>query len=418
MPNAAASNTRLIRTDGQRLWSDLMTIGAIAGTPGGGSFRPAATDGDRDARNLFVLWAKEAGLTVTIDGVGNIFARREGSDPTLPPVLAGSHLDTQMPGGKFDGPLGVLAALEAVRALDRAGIHTRRPIEVVNWTNEEGARFAPGLAGSGVFTGRIGQEALLQGRDRNGLVMGEELARIGYRGAAPIGGRSVDSYLELHIEQGALLEEAGTTIGAVTNTQYNGGALITFTGANSHAHTTPMSRRRNALAGAAQLVVEIERIGHALEPQGAASAATMDVWPNNRVIVPHRAEVGFLLVHADRDGRDGTLDAIEAAAQRIALALNIEVEMIRAPARDRFDFPVEMVELTEEIAAELGHAAMRLATLTGHDAVNMHYVCPTALFFVPCRGGWSHSELEWCSPEDATAGADVLANMILRRADR
>jgi beta-ureidopropionase / N-carbamoyl-L-amino-acid hydrolase len=408
----------IVRTDGARLWSDLMTIGAIAATSGGGSFRPTATDGDRDARNLFILWAKEAGLTVTIDGVGNIFARREGTNPDLPPVLAGSHLDTQMPGGKFDGPLGVLAALEAVRALDRAGLRTRRAIEVVNWTNEEGARFAPGLAGSAVFAGRLSLDAMMQSRDRAGLALGDELGRIGYRGPAPVGGRAVDSYLELHIEQGARLEQAGATIGAVTNAQYLGGALVTFTGANSHAHTTPMSKRRNALAGTARLAVEIERIGLALEPDGAMSAATLDVWPNNRVIVPHRAEVGFLIVHAERAGLDNALDAVEAAANRIAAELGLTAEMTRAAPRDRFDFPAEMVGLAEQVAADLGHATMRLPTLTGHDAISMHYACPTALFFVPCRDGWSHSELEWCTPEHATAGADVLANMILRRADR
>ncbi|MCX7382444.1 MAG: hydantoinase/carbamoylase family amidase [Alphaproteobacteria bacterium] len=408
----------LLRTDGARLWNDLMTLGAIAATPAGGSFRPTATDGDRDARNLFALWARDAGLSVIVDGVGNMFARREGTDPDLPPVLAGSHLDTQMPGGKFDGPLGVLAALEAVRTIERAGIRTRRAIEVVNWTNEEGARFAPGLLGSAAFADRLALDTALQSRDRGGVVLGEELSRIGYRGPAPVGGRPVDSYLELHIEQGPALEQAGITIGAVTHAQHFGAALVTFTGANSHAHTTAMARRCNALAGAARCVVEIESIGEALEPHGRVGAATLDVWPNNRVIVPHRAEVGFLIVHAELAGRDAALDAIAAAACRIAANLGLTAEMTRSIPRDGFEFPADMVALTEQAAADLGYPSLRLPTWTGHDALSMHYACPTALVFVPCRDGWSHSEREWCAPEHATAGADVLANMILRRANR
>jgi N-carbamoyl-L-amino-acid hydrolase len=408
-----------IHVDGNQLWSDLMTVGAIGATPRGGSYRPSLSDADRDARNLFCLWAKNAGLQITVDRIGNIYARREGTDPSLPPVMAGSHLDTQMPGGKFDGVLGVLAALEAVRAIDRAGIQTRRAIEVVNWTNEEGARFPPGVVGSNLFAGRTTLEALLATRDRAGVIMGDELTRIGYAGEAPVGSRPVDTYLELHIEQGPVLEAAGVTIGAVTNSSYQGGGMIEILGENGHSQTTPMSRRRNALVGAARVVLELERLGMEQEPHGGMLSATViDAWPNNRINIPHKAQVSFLLVHTEREGRDALVEAVEESATRICGEANLSVTVTRNPQRHRLDFPEDLVVLTEATAQKLGHSSMRLPTLTAHDALNMHVVCPTALVFVPCRDGISHSEFEWCTPEHATAGADVLANMMLERANR
>lgn len=408
----------MLRIDGGRLWSDLMTMGAIGATARGGSFRMALSDADRDARNLFVHWAKEAGLAITIDKIGNIFARRAGIENDLAPVMAGSHLDTQAPGGRFDGVLGVLAGLEAIRTLNREGVRTRRPIEIVNWTNEEGARFPPGVVGSNLFAGRTTLDALLATRDRSGILMGDELARIGYAGEAEVGGRPVDSYIELHIEQGPVLEQAGAVIGAVTHTSNQAGGLIEILGENGHSQTTRMSRRRNALVGAARIITEIERLGMAQEPHGMVSATVVDVWPNNRVNIPHKAQVGFLAVHAEGAGRDGIVDAIEAMAMATGRDSGLSVSFTRSPQRHRFDFPADLVELTERTAARLGHGSMRLPTWTAHDALNMHGVCPTALVFVPCRDGISHSELEWCEPDHATAGADVLANMLLDRAER
>ena len=406
----------MLKIDGQRLWSDLMTMAAIGATAQGGSYRPALSDADRDARNLFVHWAREAGLAVSVDRIGNIFARRDGTDYTLAPVLMGSHLDTQMPGGRFDGVLGVLAGLAVVRALDAAGIRPRRPIEVVNWTNEEGARFPPGVVGSNLFAGRTTLDALLATRDRSGLLMGDELKRIGYAGEREVGGRPVDSYIELHIEQGPVLEAAGAVIGAVTHTSFQGGGSVEFRGENGHSQTTLMSKRRNALVGAAHLIAGIERLGMAQEPNGMASATVLDVWPNNRVNIPHLSQVGFLVVHAEAAGRDGLLEAIEAMASEVARDQGLTAAMTRSAQRHRFDFPSDLVALTERVAGELGHRVMRLPTWTAHDALNMHAVCPTALVFVPCRGGISHSEAEWCEPDHAAAGATVLANMVLSRA--
>lgn len=406
------------RVDGERLWSDLMTLAAIGALPRGGCDRLALTDADRDGRNLFVHWCREAGLAVSIDAMGNVFARREGSDASLPPVFAGSHLDTQSPGGKFDGPLGVLAALEVVRTLDRAGITTRRAIEVVNWTNEEGARFSPGLMGSAVFAGAVDQATAHAVTDCAGHSVGGELARIRYAGDAPMGGRAVDAYFELHIEQGPELEAMGITIGVVTHSHYSISADIECRGDNGHIQSLPMLRRRNALVGAARLIAEIDRIGRASAPAGSASAVVIDAWPNNRINIPHRAVFSYGVIHPDAEGLERMQAEIDAATRMVADETGLAFATLVARRRDPVHFTEELVALAETAALELGFSVTRMRTRPGHDAFNMLRVCPTELIFVPCRDGISHHELEYCSPEHVAAGADVLLQAVLRRADR
>lgn len=406
-----------IDIDGARIWSDLMTMGAIGATRNGGSYRPTLTDADREARNLFVHWAGEAGYGVQVDRIGNIFVRRAGAQPALPPVLVGSHLDTQMPGGKFDGVLGVLAGLEVLRSLDRCGVTTQRSIEIVNWTNEEGARF-PGLMGSSVFAGQLALDTALSFADRDGLTVAQELSRIGYAGDLPVGGRSIDSYLELHIEQGPRLEAGGTTIGVVTNSSWWGGGAIEFHGANGHSQTEPMSKRRNALIGAARIILDIEAIGAAAEPDGMVSVTVIENLPNNRINLPHWARINFALVHATAAGRDDMLAQISAAARQIANNTGLEVVDGIAAGRGRLDFSEEIMRLVEHEASTLGLSHARMPTLTGHDALNMNFICPTGIIFVPCRDGISHSEAEWCEPDHATAGAGVLLNATIARANR
>ena len=408
----------MMRVDADRLWSDLMTLGAIGALPRGGCDRLALTDADRDGRNLFVHWCREAGLAVSIDAIGNTFARREGSDPSLPPVLAGSHLDTQSPGGKFDGPLGVLAALAAVRALDRDGIVTRRAIEVVNWTNEEGARFSPGLMGSAVFAGAIDLATAQVVTDRAGRSVGEELVRIRYAGDAPVGGRAVDSYFELHIEQGPELEAMGVTIGAVTHSHYSISADIECSGENGHISSLPMLRRRNALVGAARLIAEIDRIGRAAAPAGSASAVVIDAWPNNRINIPHRAVFSYGIIHPDAEGLEWMQAEIDAATRMVAEETGLTFATLVLRRRDPVHFTEDLIGEAEQAARDLGHSVTRMRTRPGHDAFNMLRVCPTELIFVPCRDGISHNELEYCSPEHAAAGADVLLGAILGRANR
>lgn len=407
-----------LRINGKRLWSELMASGAIAELPHGGVDRMALTDGDRDVRGLFGHWCREAGLALTVDGMGNMFARREGTDPTLPPVMLGSHLDSQSPGGKFDGPLGVLGALEAVRSIAEAGIATKRALEVVNWTNEEGARFSPGLMGSAVFAGVLPLADAHASVDAEGKRFGDELRRIRYDGAAPVGGRAVDAYFELHIEQGPLLEEQGIVIGAVTHSHHSVFADMEVVGENSHIQSMPMRRRRNALVGAAKLIEAIDRVGMAYAPAGSASAVVVECWPNNRINIPHRATFSYGIMHPDADGAAAMRREIEEAEARIAaetgLTFNTLVKRQRVPVQ----FDEGMIRLAEEAAGALGYSCTRMRTRPGHDAFNMTRICPTELIFVPCRDGWSHSEREWSEPEHCTAGVEVMMNAVLARANR
>jgi beta-ureidopropionase / N-carbamoyl-L-amino-acid hydrolase len=407
-----------VRVNGKRLWSDLMASGSIAQLPHGGVDRMALTDGDRDVRNLFGYWCEAAGLALTVDAMGNMFARREGTDPSLPPVMLGSHLDSQSPGGKFDGPLGVIGALEAVRSIAEAGIATKRALEVVNWTNEEGARFSPGLMGSAVFAGALPLADAHASVDREGKRFGDELRRIRYCGDAPVGGRAVDAYFELHIEQGPLLEEAGIVIGAVTHSHHSVFCDMEVLGENAHIQSMPMMRRRNALVGAAKLIDAIDAVGRAYAPAGSASAMVLDCWPNNRVIVPHRATFSYAILHPDEDGAAAMAREVAQAEARIAaetgLVFNTLVKRLRAPIH----FDEGMIQLTEAAAGALGYSCARMRSRAGHDAFSMSRICPTELIFVPSRDGWSHSEREWTAPEHCTAGVEVMANAVLARANR
>ena len=308
--------------------------------------------------------------------------------------------------------------LEAVRAIDRAGIRTRRAIEVVNWTNEEGARFSPGLMGSAVFAGTLGLATAHASMDRAGRRFGDELARIGYRGDTPVGGRPVDSYLELHIEQGPELEESGTTIAAVTHSHFTGFATIEIWGENSHSQTMPMARRRNALAGAGRLIEAVERIAAAHGPEGKASPVVLDAWPNNAINIPHRALLSVMMVHPEESGIAGMREALGTAMEALAAETGLGVSIVAERRRQPLHFSPEMVALIEDVAKERGHSVTRLRTLTGHDAFNMIGLCPTGLLFVPCRDGLSHSEFEYASPEHCAAGADVLMHALLRQANR
>jgi N-carbamoyl-L-amino-acid hydrolase len=395
----------------ERLWADIMTMGAIGGTEGGGSFRPALSDADREARNLFRYWAEEAGLTVTVDAIGNMFARREGADPSLPPLIIGSHLDTQMPGGKFDGVLGVLAGLAVIRALNAAGVTTRRAIEIANFTNEEGARFQPGVMGSGIFAGLLPLDEALSRKDDSGATLGDELSRIGYAGPLAVGGRAVHKYLELHIEQGPEMEKAGAMIAAVSNSSWGCSGFIDIRGENGHSQTAAMSKRRNSLVAAAKLILEIEEIGAENEPDGMVSATVIRNWPNNRVNIPHLSKLSYVAVHAEESGRAKIIERIETAAKRIAEETGLEIEATASFYRQRLDLSQELSGQVIGVAERMGYKSMMLPTLTSHDALSMHHICPTAIIFVPCKDGISHSEKEWCEPDQVAAGARVLLDM-------
>jgi N-carbamoyl-L-amino-acid hydrolase len=411
-----AADTNL-RVNGARLWSSLMEMARIGATPKGGVNRLTLTDLDRQSRDLFARWCKEAGCTITVDRIGSMFARRPGADDTLPPVMVGSHLDTQPTGGKFDGALGVMAALEVVRSLNDLDIKTKHPVEVAMWTNEEGSRFAPAMVASGVFAGVFTLEQGLAGKDVDGKVFGEELQRIGYAGPAHVGGRPVHAFFELHIEQGPILEEAGIDIGVVTAANGQKWYEITLTGVESHAGPTPMDRRKDALLGAARIVELVNAIGHAHDPAACATVGMIQAYPNSRNVIPGqvfltvdlRHPIADKLASMDAKLREGIADVAAKTG------LTYEVKMVADFAPQPFE--VSCVEAVRRAAERLGLSTRDITSGAGHDAVYMARVCPTAMIFTPCVDGISHNEAEDMKPEWATAGANVLVQAVLEKAE-
>jgi beta-ureidopropionase / N-carbamoyl-L-amino-acid hydrolase len=406
-----------LRIDSDRLWSSLMELAEIGGTEKGGVCRIALTDLDRQGRDLFVRWAKEAGCSIKVDQLGNIFARREGRDPSRPPVMTGSHLDTQPTGGKFDGAYGVMAGLEVLRVLHDSGYVTEAPIEVAVWTNEEGCRFAPAMVASGVFGGAFTLDHALNIKDRDGVSFSEALKKIGYDGQEPVGGRPVGAFFEAHIEQGPILEAAGLPIGIVTGAQGQRWYEITVTGQEAHAGPTPMPRRRDALVGAARMIDAVNKIGHAHAPYACATVGFVEVSPNSRNTIPGRVflTVDFrhpedaVLTAMDRDLREAC--AVAAATQ------SLEVEVKEFWYFPPTPFEPRLVGKVRQAAAAQGLPHQDIISGAGHDAVYMARVAPTAMIFVPCVGGISHNEIEDAKPDDLTAGCNVLLNAVLETAD-
>jgi N-carbamoyl-L-amino-acid hydrolase len=405
-----------LAVDGARLWDSLMQMARIGATAKGGVKRLTLTDLDRQSRDLFVAWCRAAGCTIKVDRMGSIFARRAGADDTLPPVMVGSHLDTQPTGGKFDGALGVMAALEVVRSLNDLSVRTRHPIEVAMWTNEEGSRFAPAMVASGVFAGAFPLEFGLDRTDTEGKALGDELARIGYAGREPVGGRKVAAFFELHIEQGPILEEEKVDIGVVTHANGQRWYEITLTGVESHAGPTPMARRRDALLGAARVVEAVNAIGWAHEPSACATCGMIVSEPNSRNVIPGKV---FLTVDL-RHPSDEKLSSMGAAVRR-EVATIAERTGLEAKIEEIFHFPVTTFDAAcvgrvREGARRLGLSHRDITSGAGHDAVYMARVAPTAMVFVPCIGGISHNESEDMTPEWATAGANVLLHAMLETA--
>lgn len=407
---------RNLSIDGDRLWRSLMRMAEIGATPKGGNARLALTDLDRAGRDLFVAWAKEAGMTVGIDRIGNIFARRAGRDPARPPVVTGSHLDTQPTGGRFDGVFGVLAGLEVVRTLNDRGIETEAPIEVAVWTNEEGSRFSPAMMGSGVFAGIWPAAEIEDKRDVDGARLGDELARIGYAGDLPVGNRPFTAYFEAHIEQGPILEAEEKTIGIVTGAQGQRWYEITVTGQEAHAGPTPMAKRRDALVGASRMIQEVNRIGLAHPPHACATVGFIQSSPNSRNTIPGRV---FFTVDF-RHPSDTTLSEMDADLKRscrlIADTAGLSVEITDFWYFPPTPFDAACVDAVRKGAARLDLPAMEIVSGAGHDAVYVARVAPTGMIFVPCEGGISHNEVENAKPEDLAAGCNVLLSAMLDRA--
>jgi N-carbamoyl-L-amino-acid hydrolase len=403
--------------DPQRLWKSLMDMAAIGATPAGGCRRLALTDEDKAGRDLFIAWAKDAGCGVTVDRMGNIFARRPGTEQGSAPVLAGSHLDTQPTGGKFDGPLGVLTALEAVRTLNDKRISTRRPVEIAVWTNEEGSRFQPACTGSAVFAGALSEEEAFACVDGEGLGLGDELERIGHKGGEPCGGRPVHAYLEVHIEQGPVLENEGLAIAAVTGIQGKKALRVRVGGVNAHAGTTPMEVRRDPLLGAARMVQQVDRLTRAARPDAVATVGSLRVDPGSINVI--NREVNFTIdLRCPDDATLVSLDgAFRDAAQAIAGETGLELDYSEISFTPTVTFDERMVAAVEKTAEALALSCRRLMSGAGHDAKFLSRVCQTGMIFVPCEGGLSHNEAENISLEQAAAGARVLLHALRRLAD-
>jgi beta-ureidopropionase / N-carbamoyl-L-amino-acid hydrolase len=405
-----------LRVNGQRLMDSILEMAKIGATPKGGCNRQTLTDLDREGRDLFRRWCEAAGLTVAVDEMGNMFARRPGRRDDLPPVVLGSHLDTQPMGGKYDGVLGVLAGLEVVRTLNDAGFETDRPIIVANWTNEEGARFAPAMLSSGVFAGAFTSDYAYARTDREGKTFGAELERIGYKGELPCARQDWTCHLELHIEQGPILEAENKVIGVVTGAQGMRWYDVTLTGTASHAGSTPMPRRKDALVAAAKVVARLDEIARAHAPHGVATVGVIDAKPASRNIVP--GEVSFTV-----DLRHPEPGALEAMGNelRAALAAGCERDGLTHECQEIWHFPpVEFAEscirAVREAAEEGGYSHRDMVSGAGHDSCYTARVVPTSMIFIPCRDGLSHNEEEHAEPEHIEAGCNVLLRACLKMA--
>ncbi|MGL5113808.1 MAG: M20 family metallo-hydrolase [Beijerinckiaceae bacterium] len=396
----------------KRLWDALMDTASIGGTPKGGIKRLSASDEDRRIRDWFRATCEGLGCVVHIDEVGNMFAVRPGRDPSALPIAMGSHLDTQPTGGKFDGVLGVLAAVEALRTMVEAGYETTAPIAICNWTNEEGARFAPAMLCSGVYAGVFTAEYALSRADRDGVTLGDALDAIGYRGAERAGERRFQAMFELHIEQGPILEAEGAMIGVVQGVQGMRWYEATITGRDAHTGATPMRLRRNALLGAARLIDRIDAIGQAFQP-GVATVGLIENRPNSRNTIPGEVFLAVDLRHPD----DAALDAMEAAYKsaldETLTPLGLTFEGERIWLQPSVKFAPELVACVRTAAAKSGFDTRNIASGAGHDAAYTARVMPTTMIFVPCAGGVSHNESESTAPEECAAGAQVLLDAVL-----
>ena len=401
-----------MRIDADRLWESLMRLARIGATERGGVNRQTLTDLDREARDQFIAWCRDAGCSIRIDATGNIFARRPGRNIGRRAVLAGSHLDTQPAGGKFDGAYGVIAALEVVRSLNDLGRVTEHPIEIVAWTNEEGCRFAPSMMGSGVFAGQFDPRSIAATTDAQGRSFGAELARIGYNGTDRVTPDEFAADFELHIEQGPVLEQAGKTIGVVTGAQGQRWFDLVVTGRESHAGTTPMETRRDALLAASRIVETVNRIARAHLPGACATVGQFDVRPNARNTIPGHVRFTVDLRHPDEEMLASMRTALETETSALCSAAGMTLELREIWHQSPLDFAAECIEAVRRGAAGAGCDAMDIVSGAGHDACHVAERVPTAMIFIPCAGGISHNELEDATREDCVAGCNVLLRTV------
>jgi N-carbamoyl-L-amino-acid hydrolase len=416
MNPSAKTDIENLRINGDRLWASLMELAQIGATPKGGVCRLTLTDLDKQGRDLVTRWAREAGMTVTIDKIGNGFMRRPGRNNNLPPIMTGSHIDTQPTGGKFDGNYGVLAGIEVVRTLNDHGIETEAPIEVAFWTNEEGSRFVPVMMGSGVFAKAYTLEHAYAATDTEGKTVKGELERIGYIGDQEPGDHPIGAYFETHIEQGPVLEDNDKTIGVVSGVLGIRWFDCTVTGMEAHAGPTPMALRKDAMLAATRIMQDVVAAAHRHPPHGRGTVGMVQVFPNSRNVIPGRVKFSIDL----RNSTDALVDAmaaeVKAFADQVAQEHGVQVHIEMVSSYPAQLFQPECVEAVGRAAAKLGYSHMPAVSGAGHDAVYMAKLAPSGMIFIPCKDGISHNEIEDAKPEHIEAGCNVLLHAMLERA--
>lgn len=399
-----------------RLWKSLMDMAKIGATEKGGVCRLALTDLDKEARDLFVKWCKEANCTIKIDQMGNVFARRAGKDNSLAPVVTGSHIDSQPTGGKFDGVYGVLAGLEVIRTLNDLKIETLRPIEASIWTNEEGSRFAPAMVSSGIFGGVFDLEYGLSRPDLDGKTMGQELARIGYAGPEPVGGRPIHAFFEAHIEQGPILEHDKKQIGIVQGGLGQRWMEVTMIGVESHAGPTPMRIRKDAMVGASAVITAVNKIGNSYQ-HACATVGLVQCMPNSRNTIPGKVFFTIDLRHNEDEILSKMASEAKEACEKASKENGLKLEYKEIWYLPPTHFSRDCVKAVENAANDLGFTSMPIISGAGHDSFYISRVAPAAMVFVPCEGGISHNEIENAKQEDIAAGCSVLLRAMVERAN-
>ena len=405
------------RVNGDRLWDSIMEMAKIGPGVAGGNNRQTLTDDDAKGRELFNSWCEKEGLAMGLDTMGNMFARREGTDPNALPVMVGSHLDTQPTGGKYDGVLGVLGGLEIIRTLNDLDIKTKHPIEIVNWTNEEGTRFAPPMLSSGVFANMHTEEWAYNREDSEGKKFGDELKRIGWRGEEPVGERKLHAFYELHIEQGPILEDENVDIGVVTHGQGLNWLQVTLVGKESHTGSTPMPKRVNAGLGMARITQLVDEIALSHAPHAVGAIGHIDVYPNSRNIIPGKVVFTVDFRHPNKEVIQDMEDRMRKGAADIAEKIGLTMDIEKVGNFDPVEFDKDCVEKVRDAAKTLGYSHMNIVSGAGHDACWINRVAPTAMIMCPCVDGLSHNEAEEITKEWSTAGADVLFHAVVNTAE-
>ena len=406
-----------MRINGDRLWDSLMEMAKIGPGIAGGNNRQTLTDDDAKGRALFQDWCESAGCSMGLDQMGTMFARREGTDPDALPVYVGSHLDTQPTGGKYDGVLGVLAGLEIIRMLNDLNVKTKHPIVIVNWTNEEGTRFAPPMVASGVFAGVHTLDWAYNRTDADGCTLGDELKRIDYVGDEPVGERKMHAFYELHIEQGPILEAENKDIGVVTHGQGLSWLQVTLTGRESHTGSTPMPMRVNAGLGMARITQLVDEIALGHAPHAVGAIGHCDVYPNSRNIIPGKVVFTVDFRHPDKAVIADMESKMREGAKAIADEIGLGMEIEQVGGFDPVEFDAGCVSKVRAAAERLGYTHQDIVSGAGHDACWINRVAPTSMVMCPCVDGLSHNEAEEITRDWSTAGANVLFHAVVETAE-